>query len=52
MFKTLQHLRWIVAGLVVIILFLVSIENIAAERWEVISKLPTLRKGFLDCCGR
>ncbi len=46
MFKTLRHLRWIVAGLVVIILFLVSIENIAAERWEVISKLPTHRKDF------
>lgn len=46
MFKALQHIRWIVAGLVVNVLFLVNIENIAAEKWEVISKLPTHREDF------
>ena len=46
MFKVLQHIRWVVAGLVVTVLFLVSIENIAAERWKVISKLPTHRYDF------
>ena len=45
MFKALQHLRWIVV-LVVIVLCLVTVENIAGEKWHVISELPTLRSGF------
>ena len=46
MFKTLQYLRWVVAGLIVIVLFLVTIENSAAEEWEIISQLPTKRWAF------
>ena len=42
----LQHLRWIVAGLAAVVLFHVTIENIAAEEWEVISQLPTGRSAF------
>ena len=46
MFKMLQHLRWIVVGLVTIVLFHGVIENSAAEEWEVISQLPTKRSAF------
>ncbi len=45
MFKALRHLRWIVV-LVVIVLCLVTTRNIAGEKWQVISELPTLRSGF------
>lgn len=45
MFKALQHLRWGIVSLVVVLCFL-TIENIAAERWEVISELPTRRMDF------
>ena len=45
MFKALRHLRWIVV-LVVIVLCLVTTKNIAGEKWQVISELPTLRSGF------
>ena len=44
-FKTFQYLRWIVV-LVVIVLCLVTVENIAGEKWHVISELATLRSGF------
>ena len=46
MLKTLQHLRWIVVGLAAVVLFYVTIENSAAEKWKVISQLPTGRAGF------
>ena len=46
MFKTLQHLRWIFIFLVVTTLFLVTVENIVAEGWKVISELPTQRGEF------
>ena len=46
MFKTLQHLRWIVVGLAAVVLFHVAIENVAAEEWKVISQLPTKRSAF------
>ena len=45
MFKTLQPLRWLVV-LVVIVLCLVTTENIGAEKWQVISELPTGRLAF------
>lgn len=45
MFRACQHLRWIVV-LVVIVLFFLTVENIVAERWDVISQLPTHREGF------
>ncbi len=45
MFKTLRHLRWIVV-LVVIVLCLVTTENIGGEKWQVISELPTGRLAF------
>ena len=45
MFRACQHLRWIVV-LVVIVLFFLTVENIVAERWNVISQLPTHREGF------
>ncbi len=45
MFKTFQYLRWIVV-LGVIVLCLVTVENIAGEKWHVISELPTQRTGF------
>ena len=32
MFKTLQHLRWIVVSLAAFVLFHVAIENIAAKK--------------------
>lgn len=44
MFKALQHLRWIFV--VVIVLSLVTTRNITAEKWQVVSELPTLRSGF------
>ena len=46
MFKTLQHLRWIVVGFAAVVLFHIVIENSAAEEWEVISQLPTKRSAF------
>ena len=46
MFKTLQHLRWIVVSLAAFVLFHVAIENIAAKKWEGISQLPTGRSSF------
>ncbi|MDE0555710.1 MAG: hypothetical protein OXI24_15930 [Candidatus Poribacteria bacterium] len=46
MFKTLQHLRWTVVGLAAVVLFHIVIENSAAEKWEVISQLPTERSAF------
>ena len=46
MFKMLQHLRWIVVGLAAVVLFDVTIENSAAEKWKVISQLPTQRSAF------
>ena len=46
MFKTLQHLRWIIVGLTAVVLFHVTIENSAAKKWEVISQLPTGRSAF------
>lgn len=47
MFKKPQHLRWVIVGFAVVVLFQVAaIENIAAEKWEVISQLPTRRSGF------
>lgn len=46
MFKALQHLQGIIVSLSAVVLFLVTIENIAAERWEVISQLPTRRINF------
>ena len=46
MFKTLQHLRWLVVSLAVFVLFHVAIENIAAKKWEVVSQLPTGRSSF------
>ena len=46
MLKKPQHLRWVIVGLAAVVLFLVTIENIAAERWEVISQLPTRRINF------
>ena len=46
MFKTLQHLRWIVVSLAAVVLFHVAIENVAAEEWKVISQLPTKRSAF------
>ena len=46
MLKTLQHLQWIFVGLVAVVLFHVTIENSAAEEWEVISQLPTKRSAF------
>ena len=45
MLKTHQHFRWIVVW-VVIVLFFLTIGIVTAESWEVISKLPTHRKGF------
>ena len=45
MFKALQHLRWIVV-LMVIVLCLVTTENIAGEKWQVVSELPTHREDF------
>ena len=45
MFRARQHLRWIVV-LVVIVLFFLTVENIVAEKWNVISQLPTHREGF------
>ena len=45
MLKARQHLQWIVVW-VVIVLFFPTIEIVTAESWEVISKLPTHRKGF------
>ena len=46
MFKTLQHLRWIVVGFAAVVLFHVAIENSAAKKWEVVSQLPTGRSAF------
>ena len=46
MFKTLQHLRWLVVSLAAFVLFHVAIENIAAKKWEVVSQLPTGRSSF------
>ncbi len=46
MFKTFQHLRWIIVGLAAVILFHVTIENTAAKKWEVVSQLPTGRSAF------
>lgn len=45
MFKALRYLRWIVIFLF-IILCLVTIDNTAAERWEVVSEIPTGRMDF------
>ena len=45
MFKALQHIRWIVV-LMVIVFCLVTTENIAGEKWHVISELPTHREDF------
>ena len=45
MFKVFQHLQWVVV-LVAIVLVFAIIEDIAAEKWEVISELPTHRRGF------
>lgn len=46
MFKTLQHLRWLVVSLAAFVLFHVAIENSAAKKWEVVSQLPTGRSAF------
>ena len=46
MFKTLQHLRWLVVSLAAFVLFHGAIENIAAKKWEVVSELPTRRSAF------
>ena len=46
MFKARQHLRWVIGCLAAVVLFCVTIENIAAERWEVVSQLPMRRKYF------
>ena len=46
MFKTLQHLRWLVVSLAAFVLFHVAIENIAAKRWKIVSQLPTGRSAF------
>ncbi len=46
MFKTLQHLRWIIVGLTAVVLFHVTIENSVAKKWEVVSQLPTGRSAF------
>ena len=46
MFKALQHLRWVVIGLAAAILFHVATENTDAEKWQIISQLPTERGGF------
>ena len=45
MVKARQHLRWIIV-LGFTVLFLVNVEIISAENWEVVSKLPTHREGF------
>ena len=44
-FKTFQYLRWIV-GFAAVVLFHVATENTDAEKWKVISQLPTERTGF------
>lgn len=46
MFKTFQHLRWIIVGLTAVVLFHVTIENTAAKKWEIVSQLPTGRSAF------
>ena len=47
MLKTFQHLRWIVVGFAAVVLFhILGIENSIAEKWEVISQLPTHREKF------
>ena len=46
MFKTLQHLRWIIVGLTVIVLFHVATGSVVAGEWKVISQLPTKRSAF------
>ena len=46
MFKTFQHLRWIIVGLTAVVLFHVTTENIAAKKWETVSQLPTGRSAF------
>lgn len=45
MFKVFQHLQWVVV-LVAIVLFFAIIKDIVAEKWEVISELPTHRRDF------
>ena len=46
MFKTLQHLRWIVFGLAAVVFSHLAIVNTAANEWWVITELPTHRTGF------
>ena len=46
MFKTFQHLRWIIVGLTAVVLLHVTTENTAAKKWEVVSQLPTGRSAF------
>ena len=46
MFKTLQHLRWIVVSVAAFVLFHVVIGNVAAKKWKVVSQLPTGRSAF------
>jgi len=46
MFKTFQHLRWIIVGLTAVVLFHITIENTAAKKWEIVSQLPTGRSAF------
>lgn len=46
MFKTFQHLRWIIVGLTAVVLLHVTIEDTAAKKWEAVSQLPTGRSAF------
>ncbi len=47
MFKTFRHLQRTVVGLAAVVLFhILVIENSTAEKWEIISQLPTHREKF------
>ena len=46
MFKQPGYLRSMLFGLLTIVLLFMAVSNIAGEKWQVISELPTLRSDF------
>ena len=47
-FKTLQHLRWIIVGLTAVVLFHVTIENTDAKKWGGNLSTSNREVGILD----
>ena len=46
MYKTLHQLPRIHVTLIMVVLFFVSMDSVVAEKWNVVSELPTRRSGF------